>query len=39
MAGLRLRQSGQDALLDEISRRLEQKTECKTLFVLRWTVK
>jgi hypothetical protein len=28
-----------DALLDEISRRLEQKTECKTLFVLRWTLK
>jgi superfamily II DNA or RNA helicase len=28
-----------DALLDEISRRLEQRTECKTLFVLRWTLK
>jgi hypothetical protein len=27
-----------DALLDEISRRLEQKTECKTLFTLRWRV-
>ena len=25
-----------DALLDEISRRLEQKTECKTLFTVRW---
>ena len=28
-----------DALLDEISRRLEQKTECKALFTLRWTLK
>ena len=28
-----------DALLDEISRRLEQKTECRPLFVLRWTLK
>lgn len=28
-----------DALLDEISRRLEQKTECKMLFTIRWTVK
>jgi superfamily II DNA or RNA helicase len=28
-----------DALLDEISRRLEQKTECKTLFTLRWSLK
>jgi len=28
-----------DALLDEISRRLEQRTECRPLFVLRWTVK
>jgi hypothetical protein len=27
-----------DALLDEISRRLEQKTECGTLFTLRWRV-
>ena len=27
-----------DALLDEISRRLEQKTECKTLFTVRWRV-
>ncbi len=27
-----------DALLDEISRRLEQKTECRTLFTLRWRV-
>jgi len=25
-----------DALLDEISRRLEQKTECETLFTVRW---
>jgi len=25
-----------DALLDEISRQLEQKTECKTLFTVRW---
>lgn len=25
-----------DALLDEISRRLEQKTECETLLTLRW---
>jgi hypothetical protein len=25
-----------DALLDEISRRLEQKTECTALFALRW---
>lgn len=28
-----------DALLDEISRRLEQKTECKPLFTLRWSLK
>ena len=28
-----------DALLDEISRRLEQKTECNPLFLLRWTLK
>jgi hypothetical protein len=28
-----------DALLDEISRRLEQKTSCDTLFTLRWRVK
>ena len=28
-----------DALLDEISRRLEQKTECKTLFTLKWSLK
>ena len=27
-----------DALLDEISRRLEQRTECTTLFNLRWTL-
>jgi superfamily II DNA or RNA helicase len=27
-----------DALLDEISRRLEQKTECSELFTLRWKV-
>lgn len=27
-----------DALLDEIIRRLEQKTECRTLFILRWTL-
>lgn len=27
-----------DALLDEISRRLEQKTECTELFTLRWRV-
>jgi ERCC4-related helicase len=27
-----------DALLDEISRRLEQKTECSELFTLRWRV-
>ncbi len=27
-----------DALLDEISRRLEQETECKMLFTLRWRV-
>lgn len=27
-----------DALLDEISRRLEQKTECAELFTLRWRV-
>jgi len=27
-----------DALLDEISRRLEQKTECTELFALRWRV-
>ncbi|MCC7086539.1 MAG: DEAD/DEAH box helicase [Pirellulales bacterium] len=27
-----------DALLDEISRRLEQKTECKTLFTLKWSL-
>jgi len=25
-----------DALLDEVSRRLEQKTEQETLFTLRW---
>jgi superfamily II DNA or RNA helicase len=25
-----------DALLDEISKRLEQKTECETLFTVRW---
>ena len=28
-----------DALLDEISRRLEQQTTCETLFSLRWRVK
>jgi hypothetical protein len=28
-----------DALLDEISQRLEQKTKCESLFVLRWTLK
>ena len=28
-----------DSLLDEISRRLEQKTECKTLFTLKWSLK
>jgi superfamily II DNA or RNA helicase len=28
-----------DALLDEISRRLEQQTSCDTLFTLRWRVK
>jgi hypothetical protein len=28
-----------DSLLDEISRRLEQKTECKTLFTLKWNLK
>jgi superfamily II DNA or RNA helicase len=28
-----------DALLDEISRRLEQQTTCETLFTLRWRVK
>ena len=28
-----------DALLDEISRRLEQKASCNTLFTLRWRVK
>lgn len=28
-----------DALLDEISRRLEQQTSCETLFTLRWRVK
>jgi hypothetical protein len=28
-----------DALLDEISHRLEQKTSCDTLFTLRWRVK
>ena len=27
-----------DALLDEISRRLEQKTECKTLFTVKWSL-
>lgn len=27
-----------DALLDEISRRMEQETECKMLFTLRWRV-
>jgi hypothetical protein len=27
-----------DALLDEVSRRLEQKTEQETLFTLRWQV-
>lgn len=27
-----------DALLDEVSRRLEQKTEQETLFILRWQV-
>ena len=27
-----------DALVDEISRRLEQKTECSELFTLRWRV-
>jgi hypothetical protein len=27
-----------DALLDEISRRLEQKTESETLFTLRWSL-
>jgi hypothetical protein len=27
-----------DALLDEISRRLEQKTECKPLFTVRWKI-
>ena len=27
-----------DALLDEICRRLEQKTVCQTLFTLRWRV-
>jgi predicted nucleic acid-binding Zn-ribbon protein len=27
-----------DALLDEISRRLEQKTECETLFTLKWSL-
>ena len=27
-----------DALLDEISRRLEQKTECQALFTIRWRV-
>ena len=28
-----------DDLLDEISRRLEQKTECKTLFTLKWSLR
>ena len=28
-----------DALLDEISRRLQQQTTCETLFALRWRVK
>jgi hypothetical protein len=27
-----------DALLDEISRRLDKKTECKTLFTLKWSL-
>ena len=27
-----------DALLDEISRSLEQKTGCKTLYTVRWRV-
>ena len=27
-----------DALLDEISRRLEQKTECKPLFTIKWSL-
>jgi superfamily II DNA or RNA helicase len=27
-----------DSLLDEISRRLEQQTECQPLFTLRWTI-
>jgi len=27
-----------DALLDEISRRLEQKSECDSLFTIRWQI-